>query len=178
MLAGSPNFSLQEVRNASHSVPWARVQSEPVASNVARTLTMLEGIRATLGHRPVTITSLVRSEGHNADVGGSANSAHLNGYGVDITVAGMTPLEVWNALRPAVRGLKIDQLVYEGDHVHVSSDPRARAEVIDLTGPAKSAPADATAVNQVPNIAPPAGCALELALIALPVVTGLAWALS
>ena len=48
---------------------------------------MLEHIRSALG-RPVTITSGIRCEDHNAAVGGKENSAHLRGMAADFAVSG------------------------------------------------------------------------------------------
>lgn len=54
---------------------------------------VLEAIRNQFG-QPVTINSAYRTTSHNAKVGGSAKSQHLEGTAADIRVGGVTPLEV------------------------------------------------------------------------------------
>ena len=131
MLIVTKNFPLTEVRRASQSVPTARLYAEPMASHISETLRLLERIRATLGARPVIISSMVRSVTHNAEVGGSSSSAHISGYAADIEVDGLTPVEVMNILAPQARALAIDQIIIYDGHVHVSADPRGRAQLLD-----------------------------------------------
>jgi hypothetical protein len=172
MLYGSPNFALAEVVRASKSLTLAQLQREPYPENVARLLAMLEGIRATLGHRRITLTSIGRDEDHNDAVGGSETSAHLTALAADFVVDGLTPVEAFNALRPSVRALKIDQLILYDSHLHASADPRARGQVIDKrtgssTATAPLADANAAASDKVgtPESAGCAGVVLFLALV-------------
>lgn len=184
MLYGSPNFSLNEVVRASKSLTLAELQQEPYPENVARLLAMLEGIRATLGHRRITLTSIGRDVEHNASIpGASATSAHLTGLAADFTVEGLSALDAFNALRPSVRALKIDQLIlYDDGHLHASADPRARGQVIDKrtqssTATAPLADANASASDRTGTpISTGGGCAgvvLFLATVPVAVVLSL-----
>jgi hypothetical protein len=174
MLVGSPNFALSEVLRASHSLTLAELQREPYPENVARLLAMMEGVRATLGHRRITLTSIGRDELHNAAVDGSDTSAHLTALAADFTVEGLTGVEAFNALRPSVRALKIDQLIlYDDGHLHASSDPRARGQVIDkrtksstATAPLADANAGASDRTGTP-ISAGGGCAGVVLFLAL-----------
>ena len=59
---------------------------------------VLQDIRGRLGNRQITVTSWLRPYKINQEVGGASNSRHLYGDGVDFTVAGMTPAQVYGAL--------------------------------------------------------------------------------
>jgi hypothetical protein len=175
MLTGSPNFTLSEVVRASKSLTLAELQSEPYPENVARLLAMMEGIRATLGHRRITLTSIGRDEAFNDSLpGASATSAHLTALAADFTVEGLTAVEAFNALRPSVRALKIDQLIlYDDGHLHASADPRARGQVIDKrakqsTATAPLADANASASDRTGTpISTGGGCAGVVLFLAL-----------
>lgn len=123
----SEHFTLDELlRNSGeHAAP------DFVVVNARHTAAVLEQVRRTLGNVPIIPTSWYRPPGRNADtLGAVANSAHLNGYAVDFTVPGMTPREVIVKLAPHVRGMAVDQLIDERDHVHLSADPRMRRQVL------------------------------------------------
>jgi len=62
-----------------------------------RLIYALEALRLALGNRPITITSGLRCAGHNALIGGAANSQHTHGRAADIKVAGLDPQDVAKA---------------------------------------------------------------------------------
>ena len=90
----------------------------------------LEQLRSLLG--PIHIDSAFRSPEVNAAVGGSAHSAHLEGYACDFTVPGFgTPLEVCEAIQSS--GIPYDQLIQEGGErgwTHLSVAPSMRQETL------------------------------------------------
>jgi hypothetical protein len=90
----------------------------------------LEQVRALLG--PFHIDSAFRSSEINAAVGGSAHSAHLDGYAADIVAPGFgTPLAVCEAI--ASSGIPFDQLIQEGGErgwTHISVAPTMRGEIL------------------------------------------------
>lgn len=123
----SEHFTLDELlkNSGEHSVP------DHVLTNARRTAEVLEAIRRQLGDVPIIVSSWYRPPAKNADTLGAArNSAHLSGYGVDFVVPGATPRQILAALAPHIRGLPVDQLIDERDHVHVSADPRMRRQVL------------------------------------------------
>lgn len=70
-----------------------------------------------LGHKP-NITSTFRTPGQNEAVGGVPNSEHLTGNAIDFTG---TPQD---ASAIASSGLPFDQLINEGNHIHVGFNPQ------------------------------------------------------
>ncbi|MFM7530160.1 MAG: D-Ala-D-Ala carboxypeptidase family metallohydrolase, partial [Nodosilinea sp.] len=59
---------------------------------------VMQQVRRKLGNRRITITSWLRPYAVNLAVGGASNSRHLYGDGVDFTVTGMSPAQVYGAL--------------------------------------------------------------------------------
>jgi hypothetical protein len=97
---------------------------------------------------PVQISSADRSPQHNAVVGGVPDSAHLAaGQAYDFVPQGISSTEA--AQRLAKSGLPFDQIIDEGDHVHVSFAPAGRGQVLG-----KSAPAPANGPGLLPELPP------------------------
>jgi hypothetical protein len=89
----------------------------------------LEQLRKLFG--PFHIDSAFRSPEVNAAVGGSAHSAHLEGYAADIVAPGFIPRAVCEIIEGA--GIPYDQLIQEGGAhgwTHISVDPRLRRETL------------------------------------------------
>lgn len=88
----------------------------------------LERVRAFLG-KPMLVSSGYRSPEVNRAVGGSAVSAHCQGYAADFICPGFgEPMEVAKAIRDS--GIVYDQLIAEGTWVHLSFDPRMRRQAL------------------------------------------------
>lgn len=87
----APNYLLREFecRDGSHQVVLHR-----------ELLERLQALRDALG-RPVIINSGYRNREHNAAVGGSPDSYHLQGMAADIRVPGLTPQAIAKAARQA-----------------------------------------------------------------------------
>lgn len=77
---------------------------------------------------PVTISSGFRTPQQNALVGGVANSAHLSGQAYDFVPNGISTKDA--AAKIAQSGIPFDQVIDEGDHVHISFAPANRRQVI------------------------------------------------
>ena len=125
----SPNFTLDEFTH-SNTATRAGISNEPneaILIRLKRVAATLEQVRTLLG-KPITITSGYRSPALNDLVPGSSDtSAHTQGWAADFKVAGMTPLQVCQAVMRS--GIHYDQLILEYDNwTHISVDPRMRSQ--------------------------------------------------
>lgn len=139
----TPHFTLEEftdsqtaARKGLHNIPS---ESSQERKNLQRTAETMEKVRVILGDKPILISSGYRSPQVNAAVGGSKNSAHVNGLAVDFSCPGFgTPKQICKALEPHMKDLGIDQLIHEYDSwVHLGltgGTPRHQALTIDTKG--------------------------------------------
>ena len=96
---------------------------------------LLEPVRVKLA-RPIVITSGLRPDWLNQAIGGSKNSAHMNGLAADIKVVGMRPAVFANWLQnnAAAEGWPIDQCILEfGQWTHLSTAPKPRHQWLTAT---------------------------------------------
>lgn len=95
------------------------------------TASKMEQVRVVLDHSPILINSWYRNPEVNSLVGGSPTSDHMSGYSVDFRCPKFgTPLEVCMKLIDSRNVLQYDQLIYEGNWVHISFAPRARVQTL------------------------------------------------
>jgi len=128
----TPHFTFAEALRGSGvtSIPPA------VLPNVKLLASILESVRRLLGDRPIVPTSWYRTPERQAQLadshGASASSTagHPQGFAADFVVPGMSPKEVVSILAPHVAALGIDQLIEYPTHVHISADPRRRAQLL------------------------------------------------
>lgn len=98
------------------------------ASLEALCANVLDPLRERLG-QPVRVSSGYRPPALNPLVGGANSSQHTAGEAADISVNGMTPKELCEAIIKF--GLPFDQLIEEfGAWSHVSYRPKGRREVL------------------------------------------------
>lgn len=131
----SPHFSLEELTVSQEAVRMGLDNTpDPMqVNNLREVATTLEQVRHVLGDRPIVVSSGFRSPQVNHLVGGSDNSAHLDGLAADfICPAFGTPIEVARAIVAA--GIEFDQLIFEGTWVHLGlaggALPRPRRQVL------------------------------------------------
>jgi len=116
------DFNLSEFTNSQYAVRH-NINNQPndyeLANIINITAPTMQKIRDLLG-APVHITSGYRCYALNRAIGGSGTSAHMSGLAVDFVAprAG-TPKEVAEELKRHVKDLRIDQLINEGQWVHV-----------------------------------------------------------
>jgi zinc D-Ala-D-Ala carboxypeptidase len=131
----SEHFTLDEL-TVSETAERMGIDNDPpddIIPNLRALAVALEMVREALGDRPVVVTSGYRSPVLNRIVGGSRESAHLQGYAADFTCPGFgSPLDVCRAVVAAGR-IPYDQLIHEfGRWVHLSVDPRWRGQVLTI----------------------------------------------
>lgn len=119
-------FSQTAVRNGINNNP-----SQAVRNNLKTLADNLEKIRTLLGF-PLKISSAFRCMELNRKIGGSVNSAHMDGLAADFTCEKFgKPIDVVKALHKS--GIKVDQVICEGTWVHVSFDPKMRQQFLTAT---------------------------------------------
>jgi len=127
----SEHFNLAEFTQ-SQTAARKSIDNTPdavVKNNLTIVAANMETVRALLDNKPITISSGYRSPALNRAVGGSATSAHVNGWAVDfICPAFGTPLQVVEKLKNS--NLKFDQIIEEGTWVHISFAPTMRKQVM------------------------------------------------
>ena len=127
------NFTLEEL-TFSQTATRKGIDNEPsdtVKANLQVLAQGLERIRAIL-LCPIHISSGYRSPALNRAIGGSAKSAHMDGYAADITAPKFgTPNEIVRALKR--HGIKCDQCIMEGTWVHISFAPAMRNQFMTAT---------------------------------------------
>lgn len=78
---------------------------------------------------PIHVSSGYRSPMVNAAVGGSRSSQHTQGLACDFTAPFFgTPLQICRAI--VASKITFDQLIYEGDWVHISFSAKPRRSVL------------------------------------------------
>lgn len=70
------------------------IPATKITANIIALAKELDKIRSFFGDRPIQVNSWYRPPAVNQDVGGSSQSHHLLGWGVDIVIAGLAPFTV------------------------------------------------------------------------------------
>lgn len=130
----SEHFSYEELTASQEAVRHNidNVPSDQVVANLRTTAEGLELVRAMLA-KPIIISSGYRSEELNSALGGVIDSAHCRGFAADfICPAAGTPYQIAARIM-AVEAIKFDQLIMEGNWVHISFAPPLRRQVLTAT---------------------------------------------
>jgi hypothetical protein len=98
---------------------WPTAEEIVEMKNLA--VNVLQPIRDKIGV-PIRISSGYRSVALNKRIGGSNNSQHTRGQAADIIASGMTPHQL--AKKIIELNITFDQLIWEGDWVHISFNAR------------------------------------------------------
>ena len=105
--------------------------SEAVKRNLETLAKGLERVRATL-LSSIHISSGYRSFELNKFIGGSAKSAHMDGYAADFTAPAFgNPEAIVRTLKRAM--IQCDQCIMEGTWVHISFAPTMRNQFLTAT---------------------------------------------
>lgn len=130
------HFSLEEM-TASDDARRLGIDNDPpieVVHKLRRAAHGMERVRILLGNRPIIVTSGYRCADLNAAVGGSKNSAHMQGYAVDFKCPAFgSPLQIARVIEASDIFPDVDQLIHEfGAWVHISFDPRKRNQTLTI----------------------------------------------
>lgn len=101
-------------------------------ANMRAAAPQMELVRALLGDRQIHVDSWFRSHAVNEEVGGSAASAHMDGWAIDFRCDGFgDPLAICKAI--AASNLPFDQMIHEyGEWTHISFAPTMRRETLTI----------------------------------------------
>ena len=126
----SDNFSLSSLTFSETAVRRGLTNdpNDEQIANLTELAQTLERVVFLLGY-PLHIHSAFRSAKLNAAIGGSAHSAHMDGYAADFTCEQFGPaIEVCKAI--AGSDISFDQCIYEGTWCHISVAPALRKELL------------------------------------------------
>ncbi|WP_411286793.1 D-Ala-D-Ala carboxypeptidase family metallohydrolase [Phenylobacterium sp.] len=122
------HFALEELACTQHR-EFDNTPPPEVVATLRTTAARMEAVRRALGDRVIAVSSGYRSRALNRAVGGARTSAHLTGHAVDFHCRRFgRALDVCRAI--AAAGVAFDQLIEEGDWVHISFDPRMRSQIL------------------------------------------------
>ena len=129
----SEHFTLEEL-TFSQTASRKGINNEPseaVKRNLETLAKGLERVRATL-LSSIHISSGYRSFELNKFIGGSAKSAHMDGYAADFTAPAFgNPEAIVRTLKRAM--IQCDQCIMEGTWVHISFAPAMRNQFLTCT---------------------------------------------
>lgn len=127
------HFTLEEL-TFSQTATRKGIDNEPsdaVKRNLETLAKGLEQVRAIL-LSSIHISSGYRSPALNKLIGGSAKSAHMDGYAADFTSPSFgNPEAIVRQLKRT--GIKCDQCIMEGTWVHISFAPEMRNQFLTAT---------------------------------------------
>jgi len=126
------HFTVEELERSNYAVRFGIDNTIPpeLLHNAAQLITSLERVRTLLGV-PVTVLSGYRCQALNRAVGGAPNSQHMNALAADIVAPGYGgPKAICRAIEAKRLSIAFDQLIYEGNWVHISFSDTPRYEVL------------------------------------------------
>jgi putative chitinase len=129
----TPNFYLAEFTNSNYATRHGikNTPSSQIKQNLQVLANGLEEVRTLLA-KPISISSGYRNLELNRAMGGSNNSAHMLGYAADFDSNEYgTPKQIVKAIKDS--NIEYDQLINEGDWVHISFDPKQRNQTYTAT---------------------------------------------
>jgi len=129
----SEHFTLEELTSSNTAIAKGidNTPSKEVIEHLKALSSVLEAVRS-LVNKPIKVSSAYRSPALNKAVGGAINSAHVEGFAADISVAGYTPRQLAILIRDS--GIKFDQLIAEPTWVHIGlADKPYRNQVLTAT---------------------------------------------
>jgi zinc D-Ala-D-Ala carboxypeptidase len=133
MIKLTEHFFLEEFIESDYALRRGikNIPSPVVKQNLLTLANGLERIRTILGHS-ISITSGYRCIELNRAIGGASTSAHLTGYAADFKCYGFgSPTQVVKKIMDS--DIDYDQLIDEGNWIHVSFEPKMRNQTLKAT---------------------------------------------
>ncbi len=129
----SAYFTLEEA-TFSETASRLGISNQPTASQLSNMILAaknLDILRAALD-RPIRISSWLRNGALNAAIPGSSKtSAHMDGWAIDCTAPGISPLELCK--EASLICSDYDQIIHEyGSWMHISFDPKNRKQHLTI----------------------------------------------
>ena len=127
------HFTLEEL-TFSQTASRKGINNEPSEAVKRNLVTLAQGLERVRGIllAPIHISSGYRSYALNKFIGGSAKSAHMDGYAADFTCPTFgSPEAIVRTLKRM--GIQCDQCICEGTWVHISFDPKMRNQFLTAT---------------------------------------------
>lgn len=128
----SAHFTLDELIRSSYATRKGidNTPNEQVLENLRMLAGRAEGMRDILSV-PIIVTSGYRSPKLNSAIGGSKNSAHIEGLALDFIAPEFgSPLDIALELAANKDEIDFDKLIYEGDWVHIQFSDNPRGEIL------------------------------------------------
>jgi len=127
----TPHFSLGELTHSTTAIR-KRIDNTPderVVKNLFILANGLERVRVVLRNSRMYLHDAFRCLLLNIAVGGSDNSAHMDGLAADFVCPDYgTPQDIVRAIMAS--DIPFDQLIFEGTWVHISFAPTLRRQVL------------------------------------------------
>ena len=128
----SPHFTYEELTGSDYATRHG-IDNKPYADMHPNGLMLAEGlerVRSILA-LPIHVSSGYRSAKLNAAVGGSKTSKHMDWLAADFTCPQFgTPLEICRELQANYAVVGFDQMIQEGNWVHVSFSDMPKGEIL------------------------------------------------
>ncbi|MDT9691328.1 D-Ala-D-Ala carboxypeptidase family metallohydrolase [Streptomyces sp. P9(2023)] len=115
------HFTYAELNKCNGDFSGGAVSAATAKSNALRAMWKLEALRHALGDVPISVSSGFRSYACNSAVGGSSDSRHLYGDGIDLTGSPSLCTLAKQARNHGFNGILGPGYPGHGDHTHVDT---------------------------------------------------------
>lgn len=116
----SKYFKFVEIfHNCSTSEIFEALDNNIIARQITFAAKCLDKIRENFDF-PFIVNSWYRGHDHNLRVGGSKNSAHMQGLAIDISLRGEQAKQVYKYIVKNIANLHVDQLIVYPTFIHIA----------------------------------------------------------
>ena len=125
----SAHFDLDEFITSETATRYGidNTPNDEIVDNLRFLASMLEEVRILLDNKPIIIKSGYRCPKLNSAIGGAKTSQHMQGLAADFICPSYgTPYDICYEI--SASNLRFDQLIYEGNWVHISVSDQPRGD--------------------------------------------------